>query len=113
MGDPASDATGAYKPGSYIGLTADVVAPVVGDLALAGEITVGTLARSLATYAHLDGTNVYTLTKSFTSDQVVTINKTGVFNAPTGGTLCFEGLVPVPPNMQSGDSIQITATITI
>ena len=113
MGDTASTGTGAYAPGCWIGLTANSAAPQATDTALAGEITSGTLARAQATYAHTNGTASYTLTKTFTSDQSVTIAKIGVFTAPTGGTMVFSSLLNAVAQMVSGDQIQVTDTITL
>jgi hypothetical protein len=87
MGDTASTGTGSYAPACYIGLTANSTAPAAGDTTLTGEIASGTLTRAQATYAHTNGTNTYTLTKTFTSDQSVTIAKIGVFNASSSGTM--------------------------
>lgn len=113
MGDNASTGTGSYASGSYLGLTANDDAPAPGNTTLAGEIASGTLVRAEAIFAHTSGTNLYTLTKSFTSDQSITINKLGIFNAPTGGVLCFEALLDAPVTLRSGDQIQITHAVTI
>ena len=113
MGDTASTGTGAYAPGCWIGLTANAAVPAASDTVLSGEITSGTLARAQATYAHTNGTATYTLSKTFTADQTVSIAKMGVFNAPAAGTLIFETLLSAPAAMVSGDQIQITNTITL
>lgn len=113
MGDTASTGTGAYAAANYIGLTANATAPAAGSTSLTGEITTGTLARAQATYAHTNGTNVYTLTRTFTSDQSVTIAKIGVFNAATGGTLVFETLLNATATLVSGDQLQITESVTL
>lgn len=113
MGDNASTGTGIYAPANYIGLTANANAPAAGDTTLPGEITSGTLARKQATYAHTNGTNSYTLTASFTSDQAVTLAKMGVFNAASGGTLVFETLLNATASLVSGDQIQVTQTVTL
>lgn len=115
MGDGAAvgAGTGAMRPADFIGLTADATAPAAASTALTGEITTGTLARAQATYAHTNGTNTYTLTKTFTSDQSVTVAKIGVFNAGTGGTLVFETLLNATATLVSGDQLQITETVTL
>ena len=115
MGDggAAGAGTGTMRPADYIGLTANSTAPAAGNTTLTGEITVGTLARAQATYAHTNGTNTYTLTRTFTSDQSVTIAKIGVFNASTGGTLVFETLLNATATLVSGDQLQITETVTL
>jgi hypothetical protein len=112
MGDTASTGTGSYAPASYIGLTANATAPAAGDTALTAELT-GTLARAQATYAHTNGTNTYTLTKTFTSDQSVTVAKIGVFNAAAAGTLVFTTMLNATATLVSGDQLQITETVTL
>ncbi len=113
MGDTGSDATGTYAPANYIGLTANSTAPSSGNASLSGEITTGTLARAQATYAHTDGTDSYTLSKTFVSDQAVTVAKIGIFNAPSGGTMSFVSLLDTPAVMVSGDQLSIVSTIVI
>lgn len=109
----ASGATGAAAPANYIGLTANASAAVATDTTLTGEIGSGTLIRVVATYAHTTGTNTYTLTKTFTSDQSVTIAKIGVFNASTAGTMVFETLLNATATLVSGDQLQVTETVTM
>jgi hypothetical protein len=124
-GDPGGAAattpgTGVYviaaaPPAVWIGLTANSGAPAAGTTSLTGEITSGTLARALATYAHTGGTATYTLTKTWTSDQTVVIAKIGVFNAGpgTGGTIVFETLLNATASLVSGDQLQVTETVTL
>lgn len=107
----ASNGTGLYAPAKYIGVTANAVAPASGDTSLAGEITTGTLARALATYAHTAGVASYTLSNVFTSDQTVVLAKAGVFNATTAGTLVFE--MPINPTASLINQDQSTLTFTI
>ena len=113
MGDTASTATGIYAPANYIGVSANASAPVAGNTALAGEVVGGTLNRKQAVYAHTDGTNSYTLTATFISDQTITLQKIGIFNAPTGGTMAFETALNAPAVLVSGDQVQITETVTL
>jgi hypothetical protein len=113
MGDTASTGTGAYAAANYIGLTSNSTAPAAASTALTTEVTTGTLARAQATYAHTNGTATYTLTKTFTSDQTITIAKIGVFNAATAGTLVFETLLNATASLVSGDQLQITETVTL
>lgn len=97
-----------------MGFTQDGTTPASGDTQLLSEISAGTLARSQAVFAHTSGAQSYTLTRSVTSDQSVTLRKLGVFTAASpGGVLVFEALIPDPPQLKPGDSIQITHTITL
>lgn len=113
MGDPASNGSGDYAPAAHIGLSIDGSAPDPVNTSLPGEITTGTLARALAAFAHTDGTATYTLTKTFTSDQTVTVAKIGVFTALAGGTLVFETLLSSPAALVSGDQLALTETVTL
>jgi hypothetical protein len=113
MADNQSDGTGDYAPANWIGLTANNGTPAAGDTTLTGEISTGTLVRAEAIYAHTNGTAFYTLTKSFTSDQTVTVSKIGVFNAEEDGDLCFESLLSSPVSLRSGDQLQVTQSVTL
>lgn len=113
MGNTASNGTGAYASATYIGLTANSTAPSTASTSLTGEISSGTLARAQAVYAHTAGTSSYTLTKLFTSDQIVTIAKVGIFNASTAGTLVFETLLDSVASLKSGDTLQVVFTVTL
>lgn len=96
---------------TYMGLTANSGAPAAGDTSLTGEIGSGTLIRAAASYAHTAGTSSYTLTKTFTSDQTVTIAKIGIFNASSSGTLVFETLLNATAALVSGDTLTVTETV--
>ena len=98
---------------NYIGLTANATAPAAGNTTLTGEIASGTLARAQAAYAHTNGTATYTLIKTFTSDQTVTIAKIGVFNAAAAGTMVFETLLNATAALVSGDQLTVTETVTL
>ena len=113
MGDTASNATGSYAPATFIGLTADTTAPSTASTTLTGELTGGTMGRAQATYAHTNGTASYTLTRNFTSDRNVVVAKLGVFNAVSGGTLCFETMLDTTADLKSGDTIQVVETVTL
>jgi hypothetical protein len=113
IGDTASTGTGSYAPACWIGLTANATAPAATDTVLTGEIASGTLLRAQATYAHTNGTASYTLTKTFTSDQTVTLAKIGIFNGATANTLVFATLLSATAGLVSGDQIQVTDTVTL
>lgn len=113
MGDPNSTATGIYGSGSWLGVTANAVAPVNTDAVLSGEITAGTLARRQAIYSHTNGTAPYTLTSTFTSDQSVTLNKLGVFIGAGAVAMVFSSLLNAPATLVAGDQTQVTETVTL
>lgn len=113
MGATASTGTGLYASATYIGLTANASAPAATDTTLTGEIGSGSLARAQAAYSHTTGAASYSLQKTFTSDQSVTIAKIGVFNASSAGTMVFETLLNATATLVSGDQLTITETVSL
>ncbi len=113
MGDTSSNGSGTYAPANWIGLTANAVTPDEANTTLTGEISSGSLARAQGAFAHTTGAATYTITKSFTSDQAVTIAKFGVFNASSGGVLVSEVLMSPARTVQPGDSFQVIYTVSI
>lgn len=114
MFDTASNATGSYAAANYVALTENSTAPALGDTTLSSELVGEGLSRAQATYAHTNGTTTTALTKTFTmsSGTSRTINKAGLFNASSTGTLTFTTLVPSPPTLVPGDSVAVTWTFT-
>lgn len=111
----------AAQPASanYMAVSANATAPSAANTTLPGEITTagGGLLRAQATFAHTNGTNTSTLTKTFTangSDTLpVTIAKIGVLNAASSGTLGYETLLNATATLTiSGDNVAITWTFT-
>lgn len=113
MADTASTGTGAYAAANYLGVTANTGSPSATDTTLAGEVSSGTLARAQAAYAHTTGVASYTLTKTFTSDQTITVAKLGVFNAASGGSMAFESLLSATATLQSGDQVAISEVVAL
>lgn len=113
LSNTASTGTGAFAPACYIGLTANSAAVNDSDTALPGEIVTGTLIRAICLFSYTTGASSYTLTKTFTSDQTITLAKLGVFNAATGGTMVFETPIPSPPALVLNDQCAVTETVTL
>ncbi len=120
--DTASNATGSYAAATYIGLTENSTAPAAGNTSLAAELNQagGGLNRAQATYAHTNGTNLVSLTKTFTANASdvppKTPAKAALFNAagpPVAGTEAFETLIDNPPPMQADDSMAVTWDFTL
>lgn len=107
--------TGTMRPADFMALTENATAPVDADTALTGELTASGFQRVLATFAMTAGASTYTLSKTFTSADATarTINKVGIFNAATVGTLVFSTLVPSPPTLVSGDMLTVTSSIQL
>ena len=105
--------TGVMRPADYLALSTDATAESAGNTTLPGEIVVGSLVRAQGIYAHTNGQATYTLSKTFTSDDTITIEKIGVFNAVTVGTLVFETLLASPAALVPSDQVLITETVTL
>lgn len=113
----SSVAAGGSAPGSsglnFIGLTNTAVTPAAGDTTLSGEIAVNGLARAQGTYAHTNGTNTTTITKTFTcatSSQAA--QAAALFSASSSGTMNHE-LTFTQRTLQVGDQLVVTFTITL
>lgn len=104
---------------NYVALTANAGAASASDTTLTGEIATGGggLIRGQGTFAHTNGTNTSTLTKTHTANGTdslpVTVHKIGVFNAVSTGTMGFETVLNADATLSaSGDSLTTTDTIT-
>lgn len=112
----AASATAIAK---YVAITANSTAPAATDTTLTGEIITagGGLVRAAATYAHTAGASNYTLSVTFTANASdvlpVTVDKCGIFTASSGGTMVFEDTFTGITFNASGDSGQITETVTV
>lgn len=106
---------------NYIALTENSSAPIATNTSLAGELNAagGGLNRKQATYAHTNGTNVATLSTTFTKNasdggasDTRTIAKAGLENAAAGGTHGYETLVTPTAPLVSGDTMTPNWTFT-
>lgn len=101
----------------FMGLTENSGAAAAGDTTLTGEITTGGASRALATYAHTGGTATFTLQKSYSiSASFPAIHKMGLFTASTttaAGIMVFETVLNADANVISGDTLQVTDTVTL
>ena len=103
-------------PARYIALTENASAASASSTALTGEITTGGCGRALGTYAHTLGASTLTLTKSFSvSGTFPAIHRAGLFQVSTASSslLSFETVLNADANVVSGDTLQVTWTITI
>lgn len=115
MGDTASNGTGLYAAARFVAVTENATAPADADTALTGELTGSGFIRATAAYAHTPGATTYTLTITMTSADATTrtLQKVGIFNASTTGTLVFETVIPSPPTLVSGDAVTFTSTVSL
>lgn len=100
----------------YIALTENASAASASSTSLTGEITTGGLGRALGTYAHTLGAATLTLTKSFSvTGTFPAIHRAGLFQVSTASSslLSFETVLNADANVVSGDTLQVTWTITI
>lgn len=112
MANTASNGSGAYHPANYMAITANDDDPDEDNTVLTGEITSGTLVRAQGVYAHTGGATSYTLTRTLTADQAITVRKIGVFTAVyPGGTMFVESRLNAVAVMEDGDQVQITHTV--
>lgn len=104
---------------NFMAISANTTAESASNTTLPGEITTagGGLIRAQATFAHTNGTNTSTLTKTFTANGTdslpVVVAKDGLLNASSSGTLGYEKLLNATATLTiSGDNVAITHTIT-
>lgn len=108
IGSTSAAANGA----NYIALTTTSLNPAAGDTTLAGEIT-GSLARAQGTYAHTNGQNTFTVSKTFTASQAFTnVQGAGLFTASSSGTMMAENTFN-SVSLANNDQLTITWTITL
>lgn len=116
------NATGQYiiLPGQasapWMGVTPTAITPSTADTALSGELSSNGFTRAVGTYAHTAAASTYTLIHLWTATGTETINaeaEFGACNITAGGVMPFESLVPSPPTLVSGDTLQITSTISL
>jgi hypothetical protein len=105
--------TGTTDAAKYIALTSDTTAPDVSDITLASEIVANGLERKQGTPAHTTGTNITSIVTTFTATNTFTaVQKSGLFTtAVSGGVMVHENIF-APVNLESGDQLTVTWTIT-
>lgn len=104
------------NPASWLALTQDSGGPTTADTTLTSELAANGFTRAVGTYAHTAAATTYTLTHLFTASGTDTINKMAVFgacNTTGGGVMPFESAMPNPPTLVSGDTLNVTETVTV
>ena len=98
---------------NFIALSENSSGAAVGHTAVANEITTGGLNRQVSTPSHSAGTNTTTLVKTFTSSATFTaVQLSGILNASSSGTLGHEATF-TSVALVSGDTLQVTWTLTL
>ncbi len=97
----------------YIALTENGTAPAAGDTTLTSEITTNGLGRADATTkTHTAGATTTVIEHTFTaSASFSTVQKSGLFNASSSGTLVCENTF-TSTALATNDQIKVTWTIT-
>ncbi len=101
----------------YMALTENASAANAADTALTGEITTGGANRQRATYNHTAGTATLTLVKSFSiTATFAAIQKMALLTASTStaaGIMVFESVLNAIASVVTGDTLQVTDTVTL
>lgn len=97
---------------NYVALSNDTVTETSASTTLSNEITTNGLARAQGSVAHTAGTTVTTIQKTFTATGNQSCQKAALFTAASAGTMNHV-LAFTPRALASGDTIQVTYTITI
>lgn len=112
-GTDVDSGANALAPADFIALS-ESSDPILGsETTLPGGELADGFERAQATYGYTVGAG-YTLTRSFTKTggTPVTVRMVGVFNESVSGIMAFLDDVS-PATLESGDTIQITYTVTI
>ena len=111
---------GSHSPANvykFLGLGSSATAAVVGDTALATEITSPSLKRiaSTATRVTTNVTNDSSrLVHTFSSTATQAVKEIGVFNSATvSGSTILSRKTITTKNLVSGDTLQVTHTIIV
>jgi hypothetical protein len=105
-------ANGGSGQALYIALTATAITPAAADTSLSGEITSNGLARAAGTYT-AGSTGVFTVANTFTATGAQTVASAGLLTAVSAGTLFAEVALSSSASLASGDTLQITWTVTL
>ena len=100
----------------WIAVSPNLVAVDPTDTLLTDEYTDDGMLRAVAAYAHVGGTKVFTLSKTFTkgAGAAKVAGKTALFNQlAVGGTMLAAYLIASPPTLLSTDTLAITWTVTL
>jgi hypothetical protein len=97
---------------NFIALSNDTLTETTGSTTLSTEIAANGLTRAQGTVAHTAGTTITTIQRTFTATAAQSCQKAALFTAVSAGTM-NHALAFTQRTLQSGDTIQITFTITI
>jgi hypothetical protein len=112
--DLAAAFNGVAFNAKYMGITTDTGAPSATDTTLTSEQSSNGLSRVLCSYAHSGGAATLTMTANWSvTGTVANLHKIGIFDAVSSGTLVFVSDLNSNASVVSGDTLQVTDTITL
>lgn len=94
---------------NFIALTNTAISPSTTDTALSGEIAANGLSRAQGTFSATSHTQ-FTVSKTFTASGAQAAQATGLFNALSGGTMCFENTFS-QVSLAANDTLEVVWTI--
>ncbi|MEM0106527.1 MAG: hypothetical protein QXX81_08370 [Zestosphaera sp.] len=94
-------------PFQYVAIGTNNTAPAAGQTTLGNEVM-----RQLGTYSHTAGTKTFSVVATFSITASYTIWESGLFNASSGGTMLCRGVLDSGIPVQSGDTLQVTWTVS-
>lgn len=108
-----SDINTATQGANWLALSSNAGGSSAAHTSLAGEIVVNGLQRAqCTTRSHSAGTNITTLSKTFTASGSFTAVQLGaLFNASSSGVECHE-FTFASTDLNNGDQITLTITVT-
>lgn len=108
-----SDINTATQGANWLGLSSNIGGASAAHTSLAGEYsTLGLSRAQCTTRSHSAGTNVTTLSKTFTASGTATAVQLGaLFNASSSGVECHE-FTFASTDLNNGDQITLTITVT-
>ena len=109
--DQISDSPSATMIGDDIGLSNSTDSPSAAWTSLPDEITTGDMGRADGTYANV-GDGQWNVTKSFSPSESNSTRLVGLYYNLTGNYLLASDTITVV-NYQSGDTVEITWTVTV
>lgn len=99
---------------NYIALSNDALTETTASTTLSNEIAANGLTRAQGTVSHTSGTNVTTISKTFTcATSAQSARKAALFTASSGGVMNHPIAFPTQRNLAVSDLLLITYTISL
>lgn len=103
---------GAANGFCFVALSNDTLTETSASTVLSNEIAANGLTRAVGVYAHTNGTNTTTITKTFTASGTQSAQKAALFTASSAGTM-NHALAFTQRNLVTSDTLAVTFTITL